>query len=99
MSHTEEPSCNRLETCTRNSSYIFKTTQNALLECIKNYMQGNPVDTRRRFNVNTTSFDIVRRHFDVETTGQNESATFWTSSGRSYRQWELGATWYIYAIC
>ena len=27
-----------------------------------------PVDTRRRFNVNTTSYDVVRRRIDVETT-------------------------------
>ena len=27
-----------------------------------------PVDTRRRFNVDTTSYDIVRRRIDVETT-------------------------------
>ena len=27
-----------------------------------------PVDTRRRFNVDTTSYDSVRRRIDVETT-------------------------------
>ena len=26
-----------------------------------------PVDTRRRFNVDTTSYDVVRRRIDVET--------------------------------
>ena len=28
----------------------------------------HPVDTRRRFNVDTTSYDVVRRCIDVETT-------------------------------
>ena len=27
-----------------------------------------PVDARRRFNVDTTSYDVVRCHIDVETT-------------------------------
>ena len=27
-----------------------------------------PVDTRRRFNVDTTSYDVVRHRIDVETT-------------------------------
>ena len=44
MSHTDEPLRNHLETCSRNSTYISKTTQNALLECIKSYMQGKIVD-------------------------------------------------------
>ena len=31
-------------------------------------LKSNPVDTRRRFNANTTSYDVVRRRIDVETT-------------------------------
>ena len=35
----------------------------------KSIIQGLlPVDTRRRFNVDTTSYDIVRRRIDVENT-------------------------------
>ena len=44
MSHTDEPLRNHLETCTRSSTYITKTTLNALLERIKTYMQGKVVD-------------------------------------------------------
>ena len=44
MSHTDEPLRNHLETCSRNSTYISKRTQNALWECIKSYMQGKIVD-------------------------------------------------------
>ena len=32
------------------------------------YSKYNPVNTRRRFNVDTTSYDVVRRLIDVETT-------------------------------
>ena len=28
----------------------------------------NPVDTRRRFNIDTTSYDVVQRRIDFETT-------------------------------
>ena len=38
--HTDKPLHNCLKTCTRNSTYISRMTQNALLESIKNYMQG-----------------------------------------------------------
>ena len=37
------------------------------------YCPSDPVDTRRRFNVDTTSCDIVRRRIDVETT----SCVYW----------------------
>ena len=33
MSHTDEALRNNLETCARNSTYILKTTQNALVAC------------------------------------------------------------------
>ena len=32
------------------------------------YSKYNPVNARRRFNVDTTSYDVVRRLIDVETT-------------------------------
>ena len=32
------------------------------------YSKYNPVDTRRRFNFDTTSYDVMRRRIDVETT-------------------------------
>ena len=54
MSHTDDPLRNHLETCARNSTYISKTTQNALLECIKNYMQGKIVD-----EINQQQFGLV----------------------------------------
>ena len=54
MSHTEDPLHNHLETCAGNSTYISKTTQNALLECIKNYIQGKIVD-----EVNQQQFGLV----------------------------------------
>ena len=41
--------------------------------------QRNPVDTRRRFNVDKTSCDIARRRIDVETT--------------SYVYWEVSISW------
>ena len=54
MSHTDEPLRNHLETCARNLPYISKTTQNALLECIKNYMQGKILD-----EINQQQFELV----------------------------------------
>ena len=54
MSHTDEPLRNHLETCARNLPYISKTTQNALLECIKNYMQGKILD-----EINQQQFGLV----------------------------------------
>ena len=44
MSHIDEPLRNQFETYARNSNYISKATQNALLECIKNYMQRKIID-------------------------------------------------------
>ena len=35
---------------------------------IKRQSGRYPVDTRRRFNVDATSYDVVRRRIDVETT-------------------------------
>ena len=54
MSHTDEPLRNHLETCTRSSTYISKTTLNALLERIKIYMQGKIVD-----EINQQQFGLV----------------------------------------
>ena len=36
-------------------------------------LSPNPVDTRRRFNVDATSYDVVRRRIDFETT----SCVYW----------------------
>ena len=54
MSHTDEPLRNHLKKCARNSTYISKTTQNTLLACIKNYMQGKIVD-----ELNQQQFGLV----------------------------------------
>ena len=54
MSRTDKPLRNHLETCARNFTYISKTTQNALLECIKNYMQGKILD-----EINQQQFGLV----------------------------------------
>ena len=40
---------------------------------IASFLCVNPVDTRRRLNVNTTSYDIIRRRINVETT----SCVYW----------------------
>ena len=54
MSHTDEPLRNHLETCTRSSTYISKTTLNTLLKRIKIYMQGKIVD-----EINQQQFGLV----------------------------------------
>ena len=54
MTHTDDPLRNHLKTCAKNFTYISKTTQNALLECIKNYIQGKIVD-----EINQQQFGLV----------------------------------------
>ena len=44
ISHNNKPLRNHLETCAKNSTYISKRNLNALLECIKNYMEGRIID-------------------------------------------------------
>ena len=46
------------------------------LFCYTSYLKAYPVDTRRRFNVYTTSLTSYRRCIDVETT----SCVYWVDS-------------------
>ena len=44
-----------------------------------------PVDTRRRFNVDTTPYDVVRRRIDVETT----SCVYSSQKYSEFANWNL----------
>ena len=46
--------------------YLNAKIQNLLI--MDTDLSNDPVDTRRRFNVDTTPYDIVRLRIDVETT-------------------------------
>ena len=51
-----------------NNSFYFKMGAFLLLKASKSNKHHGCLGTRRRFNVDTTLYDIVRRRIDVETT-------------------------------
>ena len=50
--------------CTEHRAKLQKKAKKQFL---RKTLKKGPVDTRRRFNVDTTLYDVVRRRIDVET--------------------------------
>ena len=44
MCDTDEPLRSHLETCKKNATYISKTTKNSLLDCIRDFFQGQIIE-------------------------------------------------------